>query len=62
MVSVWKDTLKKETGSPFVCECGELTGRHKTDVLIIGGGMAGVAAAMACGKRGYRVLLIEALW
>ncbi|MBE6931632.1 MAG: FAD-dependent oxidoreductase [Ruminococcaceae bacterium] len=30
------------------------------DVIVAGGGVAGCAAAMAVGKRGYRVLLIEA--
>ena len=29
------------------------------DVIVAGGGVAGCAAAMAVGKRGYRVLLIE---
>lgn len=31
------------------------------DVVVVGGGMAGVAAALSCGKRGWKVLLIEAL-
>ena len=31
------------------------------DVVVAGGGVAGVAAAMACGKRGYKVLIVEAL-
>ena len=30
-----------------------------TDVLIIGGGVAGSAAAYALSKRGYEVLLLE---
>lgn len=30
------------------------------DVIVAGGGVAGSAAAMAVGKRGYRVLLVEA--
>ena len=30
------------------------------DVIVAGGGVAGCAAAMAVGKRGYKVLLIEA--
>lgn len=30
------------------------------DAVVVGGGVAGSAAAMAIGKRGYRVLLIEA--
>ena len=60
MVSVWKDTLKKETGSPFVCVCGELTGRHKADVLIIGGGMAGVLCTYTLGQAGLDCILVEA--
>lgn len=31
------------------------------DVVVAGGGVAGVAAALACGKRGYRTLIVEAL-
>lgn len=31
------------------------------DVVVAGGGVAGVAAAMAAGKRGYRVVLLEAM-
>lgn len=30
------------------------------DVVVVGGGVAGVAAAMAAGKRGFKVMLIEA--
>lgn len=30
------------------------------DVVVVGGGVAGCAAAMAVGKRGYRVLIVEA--
>ena len=30
------------------------------DVVVAGGGVAGFGAAVAVGKRGYRVLLIEA--
>ncbi len=30
------------------------------DVIVVGGGVAGVAAAMAAGKRGFRTLIIEA--
>lgn len=31
------------------------------DVVVAGGGVAGVAAALACGKRGYKTLIVEAL-
>ena len=30
------------------------------DVVVVGGGVAGVGAAMACGKRGYKTIIIEA--
>ncbi len=36
----------------------EIVGEY--DVIVAGGGVAGCAAAMAVGKRGYKVLLIEA--
>ncbi|MFM0335991.1 NAD(P)/FAD-dependent oxidoreductase [Paraburkholderia fungorum] len=35
------------------------TGRYDTDVVIVGGGPAGSAAAIACVARGLRVLLFE---
>lgn len=31
------------------------------DVVVVGGGVAGVAAAMACGKRGFKTIIIEAM-
>ena len=37
----------------------ELTVSEKTDVLIVGGGIAGVAAAMAAARGGAKVTLIE---
>lgn len=37
MVSAWVDTLKRETGSPLVCERKALTEDIRTDVLIIEG-------------------------
>ena len=33
---------------------------HATDVLVIGGGPAGLAAAIACRMRGMRVVLADA--
>lgn len=34
--------------------------RGEYDVVVVGGGAAGVAAAMAAGKRGFKTLVIEA--
>ncbi|NLB60635.1 MAG: FAD-dependent oxidoreductase, partial [Lentisphaerae bacterium] len=34
--------------------------RHQADVLVVGGGPAGVAAALACARQGASVRLIEA--
>ena len=33
--------------------------REETDVLVVGGGIAGVAAALAARRAGVRVLLLE---
>lgn len=38
----------------------QLEVRYKTDVLVVGGGAAGVAAAVACARSGKKVLLVEA--
>jgi flavin-dependent dehydrogenase len=37
----------------------ELPVRYETDVLVVGGGPAGVAAAMAAAKQGASVRLVE---
>lgn len=60
MVSVWVDTLEKETGSPWVCERKALTDDIKTDVLIIGGGMAGLLCAYTLQQAGVDYVLVEA--
>lgn len=38
----------------------QLEVRYRTDVLVVGGGAAGVAAAVACARSGKKVLLVEA--
>jgi menaquinone-9 beta-reductase len=35
-------------------------GRHKTDVVVVGGGPAGLAAAIAARLQGFRVVVLEA--
>ncbi len=37
-----------------------LRGEHRTDVVVLGGGIAGCSAALHLAKRGYRVTLLEA--
>ncbi|HEY0635243.1 MAG TPA: FAD-binding oxidoreductase [Gammaproteobacteria bacterium] len=37
-----------------------LSGRETTDVCVVGGGYAGLAAALELAERGYRVVLVEA--
>ena len=33
----------------------------KTDIVVVGGGMVGLAAALRCSQRGFQVVLVEAL-
>ncbi len=50
-------------GRAFATETGSLervTNKHEWDVIVLGGGFAGVTAARDCRKNGYRVLLLEA--
>lgn len=37
----------------------KVTGTVKTDVVIVGGGMAGMSAAQSFAKRGFKVVLVE---
>jgi gamma-glutamylputrescine oxidase len=37
-----------------------LSGSHRCDVVVVGGGFTGVAAALAAAERGMRVMLVEA--
>ncbi|MGI6005127.1 MAG: FAD-dependent oxidoreductase [Christensenellales bacterium] len=54
MESIWKSFVKIEPRPPFP------GGQIKTDVLIIGGGLAGVLCAYKLKKRGVRNILVEA--
>ena len=40
-------------------EAREIPVRAKTDILVVGGGPAGIIAAQAASKRGHKVMLIE---
>lgn len=53
MNSVWSETIRMP-------EFPVLQGRHKTDVLIIGGGMAGLLCAHQLAQAGVDYLLVEA--
>lgn len=53
MGSVWKDVIDAPRFKP-------LRGKIKTDVLIIGGGMAGILCAHALRERGVDYVLVEA--
>jgi gamma-glutamylputrescine oxidase len=37
-----------------------LRGDYRADVVVVGGGIAGVSCALHLAKRGYRVALLEA--
>lgn len=53
MKSIWTETVKKQ-------KCKPLQGNAKTDVLIIGGGLAGILCAYQLKMAGVDTLLIEA--
>lgn len=52
MITYSKNSIKEQGG--------ELPVWGEYDVIVVGGGVAGVGAAMAAGKRGCKTLLIEA--
>lgn len=52
MLSVWQDTVSPK-------KFGKLHGDHKTDVLIVGGGMAGVLCAYKLERAGIDYMLVE---
>lgn len=48
------------TGNSTQTQRDPLRGAHRTDVAVLGGGIAGCSAALHLAKRGYRVALLEA--
>ncbi|MBV7317218.1 FAD-binding oxidoreductase [Shewanella sp. NIFS-20-20] len=52
--SYYNATIKQETHYP------SLAGELSTDVVVIGGGLTGVAAALELAEKGYKVVLLEA--
>jgi len=52
--SLWVDTAPSATPRPA------LEGHHRTEVLVIGGGFTGLAAALALAERGVTTMLVDA--
>ena len=51
--------VRKSEMNKYLEPARELTVTHETEVLVAGGGIAGVAAAMAAARRGAKVTLVE---
>jgi hypothetical protein len=49
----------RENDSRSITRRGEVSLRHECDVAVVGGGIAGVSAAMAAAESGVRVILVE---
>src|SRR5438552_4044709 len=54
-ISIWENTVKVGTHYP------SLDGDKEADVVIIGGGITGITAAMLLSDAGKKVILLEAL-
>lgn len=51
----------KKTQNGIEMAAREIPIAGQWDVVVVGGGMGGVGAAMAAGKRGWKTLLIESM-
>ncbi|MCK5735930.1 MAG: FAD-dependent oxidoreductase, partial [Spirochaetaceae bacterium] len=56
-----KDIIKKSMKSSMKQDCYLITNNSekRTDILIAGGGMAGVACALAAARNGAKVILCQ---
>jgi glycine/D-amino acid oxidase-like deaminating enzyme/nitrite reductase/ring-hydroxylating ferredoxin subunit len=51
--SIWEDTAAEEAGYP------KLEGKHEIDIVVVGGGITGITAALLLSKAGRKVMLLE---